>query len=192
MSIQSYPRVVVQATGINQNQPSGFCMMYFDNTINAYVQATPTNMGVPELISIANNTGISPNGWKITELLEEPTTGLSQAQLTSKISIFAQWNTFRTKVFNVPIAANINLYDNGSYPVKLVFNDDNMAISALTDVLGNSVLSQYAETTNPLADPIVNRNGTIISIGNNSDDYFGNITLNKGHFTAYYLNQPVI
>lgn len=189
MSIQSYPRVIVQGTSDSKNPPSGFCMMYFDGT--NYVPATPTALGYLQLVDIANNTAFTPNGLRISETLEENGTGYTIVQFAKKSQQFAQWNTFRTKVFDSPSGGTINLDSNGEYPVKLVFQEDGMAIQALKDVLLNSVRNFYAETTG-VGDPVVNRGAEIVSVGTTTDDFFSSIQINKGHFTAYYLSNPQI
>jgi hypothetical protein len=164
------------------------------NSVNANTLQTQYNTA-----DIKTNTDPSNGGITIANLLES-FGGNSVADLiefsNNKISIIeknSRWQTVCSKNFNTGSGAhNINLTAFGGLtPVKLIFHENNVEITDLTDRTGGSVKTQYLESTT--ATTIVNIGSEIICNLKSSTDYFLTISISGTcHFTAYYLLDPIL
>jgi hypothetical protein len=164
------------------------------NSISANTLQTQYNTA-----DIIINTNPSNGGTTIANLLESYG-GNSVADLiefsNNKISIIernSRWQTLCTKNFNAPSGVHtFNLAAfGGIYPVKLVFRENNIEITDLSDRTNTSVKSQYLQSTS--ATTQVNIGSEIICNLKSSVDYFFEITTSGNcHFTAYYLLDPVL
>lgn len=209
MPIQSYPRTIVQNTGNAQLDQNGLCLMIYNSTTNKYEAATASTFGggggggdataanQTTQITEAQTTNsllTSLGSISVANLLESAG-GISAADTLDAIFNqnipnfkWSKWNTYYTKNFNA--ASGTNTWNLGA-AVKIVFNNDNVEISDITDQTGTSVKSFYFD--NATTNPIANRNTEIASLGSQSDDLFKDITtVGSVHFTAYYLMTPYI
>lgn len=107
---------------------------------------------------------------------------------TTKIQKYSQWNTYTSKVFYN--ASGLNTF-NIDDAVKIVFNSNNIEITAFTDQNGLSILGDYFVKTG--TSYLANNGSEVISNGNSSGDLFKDITIQgSGHFTVYYLITPYV
>jgi hypothetical protein len=207
----------VQGTGTAQNTQNGQALMLVNPSTGKYEAATAATFGggggggdataanqstqISEAIqsnlylnNVELNTAVSPNGNKISQLLEA-SSGATAANLLDNIKATqlsinktTKWNTFSSKIYHNDSGTN-TFQLNGA--VKVVFHDE-VIITELRDQTNTSVLSTYFEASGG-GDLKTAPNGEIISIGTTADDLFRNIDVNgKCGFTAYYLITPYV
>lgn len=195
MSIQSYPRTIVQDTGNGQITQNGLCLMIYNSTTNKYEAATAATFG-------GGGGGDATAANQVTQInlattsdnyLNNIDVNITAIDLkTTKIQKYSQWNTFYAVSYNCGALGNtFNLVKNSLYPCRIVFREAGVIISSLFNRNAVDVTNDYFDNAGAA---IIANNGTeIISIGNTTDDLFDNITLaNAGHFTAYYMITPYV
>jgi hypothetical protein len=185
-------------TATDTNQITQINLATTGNTISNGISAN-TLQTQYNTADIKTNTDPSNGGITIANLLESYG-GNSVADLiefsNNKLSVIdnsLRWQTLCSKNFYAPSGVHIfNLSAfGGIFPVKLVFRENNIEITDLTDRTNTSVKSEYLQSTG--ATSIVNTGSEIICNLKSSLDYFFEITTSGNcHFTAYYLSNPVL